>query len=139
MLEIELCQFIISCYRSYLCGYLNCMAAQLEPTIKDKLKKVIKEIVDRLEKQYPIAFERSIHLTMSSKASDKSGFEEDIRDLFGFTWEADHTTLFLKLNHNSAETRAAAAQAVVTALQNNQVTNNCFNLSSLDYYLTLTS
>lgn len=115
------------------------MAAQLEPTIKDKLKKVIKEIVDRLEKQYPIAFERSIHLTMSSKASDKSGFEEDIRDLFGFTWEADHTTLFLKLNHNSAETRAAAAQAVVTALQNNQVTNNCFNLSSLDYYLTLTS
>jgi len=97
------------------------MATPLEPAIKDKLKKVMKDIVDLLEKQYPIAFERSIHLTMSSKASDESGCKEDIRDLFGFTWEADHTTLFLKLNHNSAETRAAAVQTVVTALQNNQV------------------
>ena len=100
---------------------------QLEPGIKEKLKKVVKEIVDRLEKQYPIAFERSIHMAMSSKKCDEHGCKDDIRDLFGFTWESDHTSLFLKLNHSSAETRAAAVQSVVTALQKNQVAKKELN------------
>ena len=103
--------------------------AQLEATVQEKYKKKIKEIVDRLEKQYPVAFEPAIHLTMSAAVDDS--WKEGIRDLFGLNWEVDHTSLFLKLNHTSPEIRADAVHSVVDALLKGQVISIllfCFHL-----------
>jgi len=53
--------------------------------------------------------------------SDGDNRKEEVRRLFGANWDVDHTSLFLKLNHNSAEIRAEAVDFLVKALHKNKV------------------
>ena len=81
---------------------------------------MIISLLDRLEKQYPVDFERALHLAMIDNASN-DGRKEEIRKLLGASWDVDHTTLFLKLNHNTPEVRVDAIRSVVQALLEGKV------------------
>ena len=116
---------------SFVNGYLAsldqpAMVKNLES--RKKLQKLVKNILDQLERQYPVQFERVLHLAMSDEGkengqagSDGDNRKEEVRRLFGANWDVDHTSLFLKLNHNSAEIRAEAIDSLVKALHKNKV------------------
>lgn len=84
------------------------------------LHKLITSVLDRLEKQYPVDFERALHLAMIENASNDKR-KEQIRTLLGASWNVDHTTLFLKLNNTSAEVRLDATESVVKAVRQGMV------------------
>lgn len=81
---------------------------------------MIISLLDRLEKQYPVDYERALHLAMIDNASNDE-HKTEIHQLLGASWDVDHTTLFLKLNHNSAEVRLEAIKSVVQALLEEKV------------------
>ena len=118
---------------SFVNGYLASPSLNQPAMVKNlesrnKLQKLVKNILDQLERQYPVQFERVLHLAMSDEGkengqvgSDGDNRKEELRRLFGANWDVDHTSLFLKLNHNSAEIRAEAVDSLVKALHKNKV------------------
>lgn len=106
-------------FRSFIYGYLEAID-KIDVNSKLKLQKVIVSILDRLEKQYPVEFEKAIHLS----TVDHAGSEErkkEIRKLLGVNWDVDHTSLFLKLNHSSAAIRLDAIRSVVQTVLKGKV------------------
>ena len=90
-------------------------------------------MLERLERQYPVEFERCLHLAMS-EGEDKR--KNEVKLLFGANWDVDHTSLFLKVNHNSADVRAKAVESVVEALLGGKVRNLSFAVSTIAERLT---
>jgi vesicle coat complex subunit len=93
---------------------------KIEVTPKLKLQGVICSVLDRLEKQYPVDFEKALHLAMIENSENQER-KEELRKLLGASWDVEHTSLFLKLNHNSAETRLEAIRSVIQAIQQGKV------------------
>lgn len=106
-------------FRSFINGYLEAIE-KIEVTLKLKLQGVICSVLDRLEKQYPVDFEKALHLAMIENSENQER-KEELRKLLGASWDVEHTSLFLKLNHNSAETRLEAIRSVIQAIQQGKV------------------
>lgn len=106
-------------FRSFINGYLEAIE-KIEVTPKLKLQGVICSVLDRLEKQYPVDFEKALHLAMIENSENQER-KEELRKLLGASWDVEHTSLFLKLNHNSAETRLEAIRSVIQAIQQGKV------------------
>lgn len=77
-------------------------------------------MLNRLEKQYPVDFEKALHLAMIENAENEER-QKKLRILLGTSWDVEHTSLFLKLNHNSAETRLEAIQSLFEAIKKKEV------------------
>ena len=92
---------------------------------------MVKGVLNRLEKQYTLEFERSMHISMGENSANESR-KNELEQLFGINWDVDHTALFLKLNHNSADTRAGAVKAVVKAIQDGKLRNPNFAVSTIE-------
>jgi hypothetical protein len=93
---------------------------KIEASQKLKLQIVISAVLDRLEKQYPIDFEKALHLAMIENAENEIR-KEELGKLLGASWDVEHTSLFLKLNHNSAQVRLEAIRSVVQAIHQKKV------------------
>ncbi len=93
---------------------------KIEASQKLKLQNVISAVLDRLEKQYPIDFEKALHLAMIENAENNVR-KEELGKLLGASWDVEHTSLFLKLNHNSAQVRLEAIRSVVQAIHQKKV------------------
>lgn len=93
--------------------------------------QMVKSVLNRLEKQYPMEFERTMHISMGEN-SNNSAHKDELEQLFGTNWDVDHTALFLKLNHNTAETRASAVKAVVKAIKDGKLRNPSFAVSTVE-------
>ena len=106
-------------FRSFINGYLEAIE-KIEVIPKLKLQGVICSVLDRLEKQYPVDFEKALHLAMIENSENEER-KEELRKLLGASWDVEHTSLFLKLNHNSAETRLEAIRSVIQAIQQGKV------------------
>ena len=106
-------------FSSFINGYLEAIE-KIEVAPKLKLQGVICTILDRLEKQYPVDFEKALHLAMIENSENQER-KEELRKLLGASWDVEHTSLFLKLNHNSAETRLEAIRSVIQAIQQGKV------------------
>ena len=89
-----------------------------------------------IEKRYPDRFEQyTVHLALSSEAGNDR-WKTEIRQLLGIGWDTEETTLFLKLNHSSAEVRVSAVESMVAAVLAGQVRNLSFAVSTLTETLT---
>ena len=89
-----------------------------------------------IEKRYPDRFEQyTVHLALSSEAGNDR-WKTEIRQLLGIGWDTEETTLFLKLNHSSAEVRVSAVESMVAAVLAGQVRNLSFAVSTLTEKLT---
>lgn len=106
-------------FRSFVIGYLEAID-KIEASQKLKLQTVISAVLDRLEKQYPIDFEKALHLAMIENAENEVR-KEELGKLLGASWDVEHTSLFLKLNHNSAQVRLEAIRSVVQAIHQKKV------------------
>ena len=84
-------------FRSFINGYLEAIE-KIEVIPKLKLQGVICSVLDRLEKQYPVDFEKALHLAMIENSENQER-KEELRKLLGASWDVEHTSLFLKLNH----------------------------------------
>lgn len=93
---------------------------KIEASQKLKLQIVISAVLDRLEKQYPIDCEKALHLAMIENAENEIR-KEELGKLLGASWDVEHTSLFLKLNHNSAQVRLEAIRSVVQAIHQKKV------------------
>lgn len=105
--------------RSFICGYLRSIQ-KVEAEVIEKQRELIKSLLDRLEKQYPVDFERALHIAMTESA-EVPGQTDEIRNILGTNWDVDHTSLFLKLNHVSPEVRLKAVKSVVNAVLEKKV------------------
>ena len=98
-------------------GYVNC-ATNAGDVCRGRIKQIVKQALSRLEKQYPVQSERAVHFALGS-ISDEKG--EIMRALLGFDCDLDHTSLYLKLNHNAVQTRQDAVQSIVAGLKSGAV------------------
>jgi len=92
---------------------------------------MVKSVLNRLETQYPMEYERTMHISMAENSTNNAR-KDELEELFGTNWDVDHTTLFLKLNHNTAETRASAVKAVVKAIKDGKLRNPSFAVSTVE-------
>lgn len=80
----------------------------------------MKEVITRMETQYPIDFERSLHGLLSDTTLSDAR-KEKVRQILGDHWDVDHTKLFMQLNHTSDNVRADAVASIVKAVKENKV------------------
>lgn len=84
------------------------------------LAAIVKEILTRMETQYPVNFERALHELLSDKTFSDAR-KEKVRQILGENWDVDHTKLFMQLNHISDHIRADAVASIVKAVKENKV------------------
>lgn len=121
--------------KSFVNGYLASLEQPRGPESKASLEKLVRSSLDRLERQYPVEFERALHQAIGD-GNDVEKRKREVRRLFGSNWDVDHTSLYLQLNHHSTETRAEAVASVVKALSKGKVRNMSFAVSSVSERLT---
>lgn len=80
----------------------------------------MKEVINRLEKQYPVDYERALHQIMADDGTSDER-KGQIRKLLGRGTDADDTSLFLKLNHSSYDIRVNAIRTVVQSIIKGEV------------------
>lgn len=94
---------------------------------------MIKTLLDRLEKQYSVDFERALHLAMVESAEIPE-HNQEIQNILGTNWDVDHTSLFLKLNHASSDVRLSAVKCLVEAVLGQKVKLSCFSVVIHSFY-----